>query len=312
MPMPREIRQQEACSYVFSRGLPAIATVVPAETVIVYIEDAFTGDIKDPEDLPSVVLAGQLNARTGPQYSQGDEPADTLVVSIDAIEPMDNWAISVFVPFFGELSGTTATAMPHEALPERLYFYELENGWLRCGDRLRIPWRPFLGTLGTALPLEAVSALTPHMHGGNMDVRDTGPGRTVYLPVYVEGARFLTGDAHANQGDGELCGVALEITAKATLTFDLVKSKPIAWPRIESDEKIMAVGNARPMEDAAWIAYEELSDRMIAEYESDKLDAYQLLSQAGTIYVGNIDGHLLLAGGRDREVVSGATIGVSL
>ena len=54
--------------------------------------------------------------------------------------------------------------------------------------------------------LEGVSALTPHAHGGNMDVRDTAPGRTVYLPVFVPGALFFTGDAHAGQGDGELCG----------------------------------------------------------------------------------------------------------
>ena len=71
-------------------------------------------------------------------------------------------------------------------------FYKLADGTLTCGDNLRFPWRPFLGTLGTAPALEAVSALTPHAHGGNMDVRDTAPGRTVYLPVFVPGALFFT------------------------------------------------------------------------------------------------------------------------
>jgi acetamidase/formamidase len=302
MPMPREITQPGDYSYVFSRELPPIATVTPGETVTVHTEDAFTGRIRGPADLPSVVLDRRLNPQTGPLYVEGAEPGDTLVVRIDAIEPTRDWAVSAFVPFFGGLSGTAATATLHPPLPERLYFYSLADGWLTCGDRLRIPWRPFLGTLGTAPALEAVSALTPHAHGGNMDVRDTGPGRTVYLPVYVPGALFFTGDAHANQGDGELCGVALEITAKATLTFDLIKQRSIAWPRIESDDAIMAVGSARPMEDAARIAYKELIDWMVADYAFDPLDAYQLLTQAGTLYVGNmVDTYYSLVAGIEKS-----------
>jgi acetamidase/formamidase len=303
--MPREITQPGEYSYVFSRNAEPIATVAPGETVSIYTEDAFTGRITGPADLPSVTLDGRLNPQTGPLYVEGAEPGDTLVVRIDAIEPTRDWAVSAFVPFFGGLTGTTATATLHDALPERLYFYKLRDGWLTCGDRLRVPWRPFLGTLGTAPALESVSALTPHAHGGNMDVRDTGPGRTVYLPVYVDGALFFTGDAHANQGDGELCGVALEITAKATLTFDLIKQRPIAWPRIESGEKIMVVGSARPMEDAARIAYRELIEWMAADYAFDRLDAYQLLSQVGTLYVGNmVDTYYSLVAGIEKSYLT--------
>lgn len=61
-----------------------------------------------------------------------------------------------------------------------------------------------------------------------MDVPDAKPGNTVYLPVRVPGAFFFTGDCHAGQGDGELCGVALEITAKVTVRFDLIKSSDFA------------------------------------------------------------------------------------
>ena len=118
-----------------------------------------------------------------------------------------------------------------------------------------------MGTIGTAPELEALSALTPFDHGGNMDVPDVKPGNTVYLPVRVPGALFFTGDCHAGQGQGELCGVALEITARVTVTFDLIKGKAIAWPRIESADELMTVGSARPMEDAARIAYAEL-DRL--------------------------------------------------
>ncbi|HET6886001.1 MAG TPA: hypothetical protein VFH32_07205, partial [Rubrobacteraceae bacterium] len=92
----------------------------------------------------------------------------------------------------------------------------------------------------------------------------------------------------ARQGQGELCGVALEITSKVTVVFDVINGKEIEWPRIESDERIMVVGSARPMEDAARIAYTELVLWLEEEHGFDRWDAYQLLTQAGGLYVGNM------------------------
>ena len=73
---------------------------------------------------------------------------------------------------------------------------------------MKLPWEPFLGTLAVAPDLEAITALAPGPFGGNMDVPDVKPGNTVYLPVWDEGALVYTGDCHARQGQGELCGVA--------------------------------------------------------------------------------------------------------
>jgi hypothetical protein len=81
--------------------------------------------------------------------------------------------------------------------------------------------------------------------------------------------------------------VVLEITAKATLKFDLIKGRPLAWPRIESPDELMTVGSARPMEDAARIAYTELIVWM-EELGWDRWDAYQALTQIGNLYVGNM------------------------
>jgi amidase len=153
---------------------------------------------------------------------------------------------------------------------------------------VKLPWEPFLGTLAVAPDLEAITALAPGPFGGNMDVPDVKPGNTVYLPVWNSGALVYTGDCHARQGQGELCGVAMEITSKVTLVFEVIKDKPIEWPRIESDESIMVVGSARPMEDAARIANTELILWLEHEYGYDRWDAYQLLTQAGGLYVGNM------------------------
>ena len=298
----RDVTQPGAYQYVFSPYPKPIATVAPGETVVIHTEDAFEGRITTDADLPSKVLGSYLNPQTGPIYVEGAEPGDTLAVHIESIEPARDWAVSVFVPYFGGLTATQATRLLHDPLPERVYFYELRDGVFRHQKRIAVPWRPFLGTIGTAPEIEAISALTPHSHGGNMDVRDTCPGNTVYLPVRTHGALFYTGDAHGCQGDGELCGVALEISARSALRFDLIKGKAIAWPRIESPTKLMTVGSARPMEDAARIAYAELVDWLAADYGWEHLDAYQLLTQAGEMYVGNmVDPNYSLVAGIAKE-----------
>ena len=71
-----------------------------------------------------------------------------------------------------------------------------------------------------------------------MDAADVCPGNKVYLPVNVEGALFHIGDGHATQGDGEVSGVATEIPTRGTLSFEVIKSKVIGTPRIESEEYI--------------------------------------------------------------------------
>lgn len=298
----REIHQEGAYHYVFSPYPDPIATIQPGETVAIHTEDAFESRIQTEEDLPSKVLGSHLNPQTGPIYVEGAEPGDTLAVKIEDIQPARDWAVSAFIPSFGGLTSTQATRTLNEPLPERLWFYRLSDGVFIHEDKIRIPWRPFLGTIGTAPELEAISALTPHNHGGNMDCRDTCPGNTVYLPVRVPGALFFTGDGHGNQGDGELCGVALEITTRSVLTFELLKGQTIAWPRIESAEQLMTVGSARPMEDAARIAYTELVEWIASDFGFDRWEAYQLLTQAGTMYVGNmVDTYYSLVAGIDKS-----------
>jgi acetamidase/formamidase len=283
----QEIRQPGSYHYVFSRYTEPIARVKPGETVAIYTQDAFEGRITAESDRPSQILGPYLNPQTGPIYIEGAEPGDRLAIHIVAIEPTRDWAVSAFIPNFGGLTSTRFTRTLNEPLPERVWLYKLQDGMLIRNARLRFPWRPFLGTMGTAPDLEAISALTPYDQGGNMDVPDTKPGNILYLPVRVPGAYFFTGDCHAGQGEGELCGVALEIAAKVTLKFDLIKQSPLAWPRIESPDEFMAVGSARPMEDAARIAYAEMI-AWLEELGWDKWEAYEALTQIGSLYVGNM------------------------
>jgi amidase len=280
-------------SYVFNPYRESIARVKPNERMIIQTNDAFESRITKKEDLPSRALATAkfLNPQTGPIYVEGAEPGDTLAIHIESIEPTRDFAVSVLIPYFGGLTSTNFTRTLQDPLPERVWIWKLVDGGNNLHNEelgLKLPWEPFLGTLAVAPDLEAITALSPGPFGGNMDVPDVKPGNTVYMPVWNSGALVYTGDCHARQGQGELCGVAMEITSKVTVVFDVIKDKAIEWPRIESDEAIMVVGSARPMEDAARIANTELILWLEHEYGYDRWDAYQLLTQAGGLYVGNM------------------------
>jgi acetamidase/formamidase len=120
-----------------------------------------------------------------------------------------------------------------------------------------------------------------------MDVPDMGPGSITYLPVRSPGGRLFIGDAHACQGDGEVCGTAVEYQSTTTVRVDLIKKWKIDWPRLENEDALMSIGSARPLEDATRIAYRELVLWMAAEYGFDKWDAYMMLSQVGKVRLGN-------------------------
>ena len=280
-------------SYVFNPYREPISRVRPGEQVTIHTDDAFESRITRKEDLPSRALATAkfLNPQTGPVFVEGAEPGDTLAVRIESIEPTRDFAVSVLIPYFGGLTSTNFTRTLQESLPERVWIWDLVNGGTNLVNEelgVKLPWEPFLGTLAVAPDLEAITALSPGPFGGNMDVPDVKPGNTVYLPVWNPGALVYTGDCHARQGQGELCGVAMEITSKVTVVFEVIKDRAIEWPRIESSEGIMVVGSARPMEDAARIANTELILWLEQDYGYDRWDAYQLLTQAGGLYVGNM------------------------
>lgn len=280
-------------NYVFSPYLEPAIKVDPGDKVVLYTDDAFESRIKTEEDLPAKALATAkfLNPQTGPVYINGAEPGDTLVVHFESIEFTRDWAVSAFIKYFGGLQSTPTTRTLQAPLEEKVWIWKIvDDGKFLYNEEIgvKIPVDPFCGTCATAPDLEAIQALTPGPFGGNMDVPDVKPGHTIYLPVWNSGALFYIGDCHAAQGQGELCGVACEITAKATVSFDIIKGKSIEWPRIETPEKIMTVGSAKPMEDAARIAYAELIFWMVDEYGFTEGQAYELLTQVGGLYVGNM------------------------
>ena len=285
----REIKQKGPYCYTYSPFHPPIARVRPGETVVIHTVDAFenkmTPDVKSVAD---VLQFPFYNPQTGPIFVEGAEPGDTLVVRIHEIVPTRDHAVTGIIPFFGGLTSTAPDPMLQSPLEEEFLYLPIEPGGIRFDEKRVIPFEPFMGTIGVAPQIEAVTALQPDYYGGNMDCVETTPGNEIWFPVQIEGAHFFTGDAHAAQGDGELTGVALEIPVKVTVTFDLKKGYAISWPRILSDEYIMVAGSSRPLDAAARVAWLELIDWMVADYGFSRKQAYHLLGQVGRMRLGNM------------------------
>jgi len=278
--------------YVYGPFASPVLTVEPGDVISCETHDAFEGKILHETDRPSEILNFPfLNPQNGPIFVNGAEKGDCLAVHIHSITPRGPQPVGTtcLIPEFGGLVGTGATALLNSPLPERVKKLEVTvEGGVKWSDRITLPYQPFIGTIGTSPEIEAISSLVPDYYGGNMDLPDIAPGTVIYLPVNAPGALLYLGDCHATQGDGELCGVALEHPTHTVVQVDLIKRWPLAWPRLETAEFFMTIGSGRPMEDAARIAYRELVRWMAADFGFDELEAYLLLTQCGRVRLGNM------------------------
>lgn len=267
-----------------------VMSIKPGDRVVVETRDAFEGAIKTEQDKPTAKLRIPfLNPQNGPIMIDGAEKGDAIAVYIESMVPRGEnpRGTCCMIPEFGALTGTYYTATLNDPLPEVVRKISLDEQFVYWSDRVTLPYKPHIGTLSCSPEIDSINSLTPDNHGGNMDLPDMGPGSITYLPVRSPGGRLFIGDAHACQGDGEVCGVAVEYATVTTIKVDLIKGWTIEWPRLENDEVIMAIGSARPLEDATRIAYRELVYWMERDYGFNRWDAYMMLSQCGRVRLGN-------------------------
>ena len=290
--------------YTYGPNEPAI-TVKPGDTVVTRVVDA-SGLDEDLKPLPRSMKARspvtqyyEGNPLAGPIAVEGAEPGDALAIRIRKIALNRPTAWSSFIPHFGGFTGEgpRREVLLHQPLPKKRFEWRLDRkrkvGVLRLTKsrmkKIEVPLDPFLGSIGVAPRFGRVeTAMTPGEHGGNMDCVETRAGTTLYLPVSAVGGLLHFGDVHAAQGDGEICGVALETSAEVTVTLDLCKGWAIDWPRLEDRTHIMVAASTRPLMDAFALAHVEMVTWLAADFGYDKWEAYQVLSQVGTARVGNV------------------------
>lgn len=282
---------QKEFHYTIGPYSTPVLTIEPGDRVIVDTRDAFEGAINSEQDSPSERLKMPfLNPQNGPIMVNGAEKGDVIAVYIESMLPRGTkpFGICAMIPHFGGLTGTDLTAMLNDPLPEKVRIIKLDSENVYWSKRHTLPYKPHIGTLSVSPEIDSINSLTPDNHGGNMDVPDIGPGSITYLPVRSPGGRLFIGDAHACQGDGEICGTAVEFASTTTIKVDLIKNWQLDWPRMENAENIMSIGSARPLEDATRIAYRDLIYWLVADFGFDKWDAYMLLSQCGKVRLGNM------------------------
>ena len=270
---------KETATYTFSAENPPAIRVRPGTTIVFEALDALDDQIHSDEDSASKIDLDHVNPATGPVYLEGARPGDTLVAEVLDIQVWD-WGAALIIPGFGFLQNTIPG-------PYTRVFRVEKDGSMRYGDKIRLPLKPMIGTIGVA-PLESITTLSSGAHGGNLDTTDIKVGCKVYLPVFVEGALFGVGDVHATMGDGEVCGTGVECGAEVTIRLDLRRDFPIKWPRIESPTEIMTVASAKSLEEAIKIALPDMVGWLQRNKGLSPEEAYVLVSIAGDVRIGQI------------------------
>jgi acetamidase/formamidase len=279
----------------WDNSLAPALSVAPGECVEFEIIDASGGQLSAEsvaEDVTKFDFA-KLNPVTGPIHVDGAEPGDALAIKLLNFQP-SGWGWTAIIPGFGLL----ADQFPEPSLHHWKYDTDCAEPAL-FGNGAKVPLKPFTGTIGVA-PAEPGlhSVVPPRTVGGNMDVRDVAVGSTLYLPVAVPGALFSVGDTHAAQGDGEVCGTAIESPMKVALQFELVKGADLPSPRLVTEGPVtrhldthgyqVTTGVGPDLWQGARDALRYMIDWLCASYGMSAEEAYMLCSVCGDLRLSEV------------------------
>ena len=228
MPSNRHTIHKEHHHFGWNNANPPKLKIAPGDRIAFETVDSSGAQLSPESTLADLTKLdfGKVNPVTGPVHVDGATPGDALKITIHEFAP-SGWGWTANIPGFGLLADQFQEPALH------IWKYDRSKlGPAAYGPGGRVPLKPFAGTIGVA-PAEAGthSVVPPRRVGGNMDIRDMAAGTDLYLPVEVPGALFSIGDTHATQGDGEVCGTAIESPMGVSLTIDLVKGANLRYPR---------------------------------------------------------------------------------
>ena len=214
-------------TYAWDRTAPPAVEVAPGDEVELQVRDASDGQITPTSTVQDVATldSDRVNPITGPVAVAGVDPGDVLVVEVLDVDVAD-WGWSGVIPGFGLL--------PDDFDEPHLVLSRVAAEGVALGDTgVVLPHRPFIGTIGVAPAAPGPHGTVPPLPtGGNMDCRDVRPGATLRLPVEVAGGLLSVGDTHAVQGDGEVCGTAVETPATVRLRVDVARDRRLSMPQL--------------------------------------------------------------------------------
>ncbi|NNF76978.1 MAG: acetamidase/formamidase family protein [Rhizobiales bacterium] len=213
-------------------------TIAPGDTVVFECLDA-SGQLSKHSTIDDYlgVDRSMVHALNGSVFVEGAEPGDALEVKILDMQHK-GWGWTAFKPGFGLLADDFPGAHLH------IWELEGENCHFGVGD-IVVPFEPMPGCVGVALAEKGrFNTIPPRVNGGNVDIRDLTTGSTFWLPVLVPGALFSTGDCHAAQGQGEVCGTGIECPMTVTMRFDVRKDMAVKELQYHRPSPISKVDSA--------------------------------------------------------------------
>ncbi len=279
----------------WDNSIEPVLTIAPGEIVQFDAMDAGGGQITPDSVLDDVsqIDFDKVNPAFGPVYIDGAQPGDSVKVSVLSLET-EGWGWTASIPGFGLLS--------ERFTDPALHIWNFDPSCREpavFGPGGKVPLKPFPGIMGLA-PAETgnLSVVNPRSVGGNMDTRDLSEGTELLLPVEVKGALFSCGDGHAAQGDGEVCGTAIECPMKITLKLDLVKNTGLRYPRFVTagpvsrhlDEKgyIVTTGVGPDLMESARNAVSDMVDHIASTFGMKDFEAYMLCSVCADLRISEI------------------------
>lgn len=276
----------------WDNSLPPVAEIEPGATLEFEITDAGGGQFTRAStraDIAKLDFA-RVNPVAGPIYVAGAEPGDALEVEILDFAP-SSWGWTAIIPGFGLLADQFTDPF--------LHISEYDADRVAFTDQIHLPTRPFTGTIGVA-PAEPGphSVVPPRAVGGNMDLRDIIRGAKLLLPVQVPGALFSVGDTHAAQGDGEVCGTAVETAMNVRARFSVRKAAGIVRPQVsvphvpptfaDNAGHYVTTGVGPDLMAAARASISDMIEHLGREYGLDPNLAYCLCSVAVGLRISEI------------------------
>jgi acetamidase/formamidase len=279
----------------WDNSIPPVEKVAPGTTLEFCCVDASGGQLSKASTVEDVARLdfAKVNPVTGPIYIEGTKPGDVLKVTIDSFTPSGfGWTANI--PGFGLLAD--------QFTDPALFVWSYDKATVNpamFSPTAKVPLKPFVGTIGLA-PAEPGlhSVVPPRRVGGNMDIRDLTAGTVLYLPVEVEGALFSVGDTHAVQGDGEVCGTAIESPMDVVLTLDVDRNLKLRTPyfttsgpvtrHLDSKGYEVATGIGPDLTQAARDAVSQMIDILGSRHGLSPVDAYMLASVCADLRISEI------------------------
>lgn len=290
-PVRRVTYEPKQFPNTFTADLPPALVIRPGDIVSTRTIDS--GGV----DERGRVVALYGNPQTGPFFVAGAKAGDVLAVHIRRLSLNRDYADS--------LDGITGRAMSlglaakAPGLGKRVRWRLDRAAGLAsledAPDHLKeyaIPVRPMLGGLGVApdFGFPPQSAGDSGRWGGNMDFNGVVEGATVYLPVFQPGAMLFLGDGHARQGDGETTQWALETSLDVEFSVTLLSPRPLASPRIETDQRISVLGQGSSLDEAVRAATAAMVQWLAQDYALSTSEASLVLGVAAEYRVATLAG----------------------